>query len=75
MSCQCLIRDKLSKKLNGKREVECSSGIIDIITDEEIIEVKNIKNWKHAIGQIISYELDYINKQKRIISQVQPPEY
>ncbi|AFZ03914.1 hypothetical protein Cal6303_5024 [Calothrix sp. PCC 6303] len=28
---------------------------IDLITDTEVIEVKDIKNWKHAVGQIFAY--------------------
>jgi|GEM_PF-4377479 len=30
-------------------------GLADLITDKEIIEVKNIKNWKHSLGQIFAY--------------------
>ncbi|MDB9375119.1 hypothetical protein [Nodularia sphaerocarpa] len=46
----------------GKREVPIIDhesyllvGIADLITDEEVIEVKNIKNWKHAVGQVFAY--------------------
>lgn len=52
------IRNNLSKNLNGKTEVKCDSGYIDIVTDEEIIEVKHIDNWKHALGQVLSYHVD-----------------
>ncbi|OCQ99617.1 hypothetical protein BCD64_10785 [Nostoc sp. MBR 210] len=30
-------------------------GIADLITQDEVIEVKNIQNWKHAVGQIFAY--------------------
>ncbi len=26
-----------------------------LITDKEVIEVKDIKNWKHAVGQVFAY--------------------
>lgn len=52
----------LFQKEGGKREIpifddESGSlvGLADLITDTEIIEVKNIKNWKHAVGQVFAY--------------------
>lgn len=30
-------------------------GLVDLITYKEVIEVKNIQNWKHAVGQIFTY--------------------
>lgn len=30
-------------------------GIADLITHKEVIEIKNIKNWKHAVGQVYAY--------------------
>ncbi|BAZ15023.1 hypothetical protein NIES4071_68930 [Calothrix sp. NIES-4071] len=53
---------KLWKQEGGRREVpifDCKSlslvGIADLITDTQVIEVKDIKNFKHAIGQIYAY--------------------
>jgi hypothetical protein len=52
----------LYKIERGKREVPIFDyksialvGLADLITDTEIIEVKNINNWKHAVGQIFAY--------------------
>lgn len=56
----------LYKKLNGKIEVKTPDGFIDILTDTEIIEVKCMKNWKHAVGQILIYGEYYPNHIKRI---------
>lgn len=57
---ECLLQ--LWSQEGGKREVaifDCKSislvGIADLITHAEVIEVKNIKNFKHAIGQIYAY--------------------
>jgi hypothetical protein len=52
------IRDRLSILLNGKIEVETEFGIADIVTDKEVIEVKRLYNWKHALGQVLSYASD-----------------
>jgi hypothetical protein len=37
------------------RELKVLVGIADLITEIEVIEVKDIKNWKHAVGQIFAY--------------------
>jgi hypothetical protein len=63
-----LISDKLSKLLNGKREV-CINGNrnrIDILTDSEIIEVKNYNNRISSIGQILYYSSFYPDRILRI---------
>ena len=57
---------KLNIKLNGLLEVNTPCGKIDILTDNEIIEVKEYKLWKHALGQILSYSFYYPDKQKWI---------
>ena len=59
-------RDKLAKSLNGKTEVVIPGGRIDILSDSQIIEVKHIRNWKAALGQIIVYGSYYPHHQKRI---------
>jgi hypothetical protein len=41
-------------------------GIVDIVTDVEIIEIKKWCNWKMAIGQIITYSYYYPKHNKRI---------
>jgi hypothetical protein len=60
------IQLKLSKKLNARMEVCCPVGRIDLLTNTEIIEVKYITNWKHAIGQINAYSYFYPNHKKVI---------
>lgn len=46
---ECDIQRKLEKELGGKH-AHCQSGIVDILTQGELIEIKNWKNWKSAIG-------------------------
>lgn len=60
------VQIKLAESLNGVMEVQCKTGIADILTDTEIIEVKTVKDWKHAIGQVLIYQLEYPDKKARI---------
>ncbi len=59
-------RDKLARKLKGQTEVTTPVGRIDILTANEIIEVKSIKQWKAALGQVIAYGHYYPSHRKRI---------
>jgi hypothetical protein len=56
----------LQRKLHGDIEVETPAGFIDLMNDEMIVEIKEYSNWKHAIGQVLSYGLYYPDKQKYI---------
>lgn len=60
------IQLKLQEELGGDIEVLTETGYIDLITDNEIIEIKTGKNWKEAVGQILMYSLDYPKHSKRI---------
>lgn len=56
----------LSKQLGGKREVVTLAGNIDVLTPTEVIEVKPVKEWKAALGQVLVYGSYYPSHQKRI---------
>ncbi|MDV3002506.1 MAG: hypothetical protein N5P05_004161 (plasmid) [Chroococcopsis gigantea SAG 12.99] len=60
------IRNRLRSKIGGLSEVFTPVGRIDLLTDTEIIEVKKIKDWKAALGQILVYSAFYPEHQKRI---------
>jgi hypothetical protein len=60
------IKNKLQQELLAYSEVKCDSGKIDLLTNDKIIEIKEASNWKHAIGQIMIYGLEYPDKQKMI---------
>ena len=60
------IVDKMNIVLDGQREVNTPCGRIDILTKEQIIEVKEYKGWKAALGQILVYSNFYSEHQKRI---------
>lgn len=59
-------RDKLAKQLHGDIEIPTPNGRIDIVTFDSIIEVKQVKRWKDALGQIKAYGRFYPTHQKRI---------
>jgi len=50
----------------ARREVRCTYGVIDIVNCEYVIEVKQVRKWKQAIGQALVYALDYPDKIVRI---------
>ena len=56
----------LAKILKGKPEVPTLAGNIDLLTATEIIEVKRVKDWKHAIGQVLIYSAYFPKHRKRI---------
>ena len=53
------IQQKLNKKFNGLCEVPTKFCVIDILTHNKIIEIKNMKLWKSALGQILIYSISY----------------
>lgn len=60
------VRNRLAKEENGQIEIQTPIGFIDVLTESEIIEVKDFRNWKSAIGQVMAYGLYFPKNQKRI---------
>lgn len=60
------VRDNMAQDLNGVTEFETRSGFADVVTSEEVIEVKYVKQWKHALGQVLAYSDSLPDKQRRI---------
>lgn len=62
------IKLRLAAELKGACEVETPVGCIDILTSTELIEIKRMSKWLHAIGQIQGYYEFVSNKSvsKRI---------
>jgi hypothetical protein len=58
--------ERLHRQLGGEREVGTKAGYIDLLTSSELIEVKHVKSWKAAIGQVEVYGDYYSSHQKRI---------
>lgn len=60
------IRNRLQSQLGGLTEVATPVGRIDLLTDLEIVEVKEISEWKHAMGQVLAYSGFYPEHKRRI---------
>ena len=60
------VRDKLASQLKGKTEVMTLAGNIDILTSTEVIEVKEVRLWKAAVGQVSIYRNYYPRHTRRI---------
>lgn len=56
----------LAERLDGKIEVSTPAGKIDVLTETHVIEVKDYKGWKSAIGQVQAYSESYPKRQKAI---------
>jgi len=57
---------RLQAKLGGQTEVVTAVGRIDLLTETEIIEVKQVSDWKAALGQILTYSAFFPEHTKRI---------
>lgn len=55
------------EKYFGGKHVSCEHGVIDILTDDSLIEIKNWNKYKDSIGQILSYSLQYPNHKKIVV--------
>jgi hypothetical protein len=66
LSIEKELQRKLQKQLNAQIEVKTPVGYADLLTDTEIIEIKEITNWKSALGQILSYGSFYPTHQKSL---------
>ncbi|KAG5186210.1 FirrV-1-A34, partial [Tribonema minus] len=63
---ECDVRDDLALALGGSIEIETPAGFADVITATHVIEVKNWRNWKHALGQVLAYHAFASDKRMRI---------
>lgn len=63
---EALIQNRLHEKLGGSIEVPTEAGRIDLVTATEIIEIKEVKSWKCALGQLLVYGACYPSHQKRL---------
>jgi hypothetical protein len=56
----------LNAKYAGSIEVKTPVGYIDILTDTDLIEIKKCKDWKCALGQLLSYG-KYYPKHNKVV--------
>lgn len=55
------------EKLLSATHQKTKHGITDITTDTQIIEIKHWRNYKSALGQLLSYKDSEMNKNKNLI--------
>ncbi|MDR9900489.1 MarR family transcriptional regulator [Aetokthonos hydrillicola Thurmond2011] len=60
------VRAALLKEVGGQTEVITAVGRIDLLTSSEVIEIKNINDWKEALGKILAYSAFFPSHNKRI---------
>lgn len=54
-----MVQQQLHAEVGGNCEESTSAGRIDVITSNAIYEIKDFRNWKAAIGQILVYRSYY----------------
>lgn len=59
------VQKRLAQETKGVMK-KCLAGVVDLVSDTEIIEIKLWSNYFKAIGQIMLYGLSFPDKQKRI---------
>ncbi|AAV51136.1 putative KilA-N domain-containing protein [Acanthamoeba castellanii mimivirus] len=59
-----IIQHELREKYKGVIEIKTKSGYIDLLTDKYLVEIKDYRNWKSAIGQLLVYSVYYPKKIK-----------
>jgi hypothetical protein len=57
------IQVKVHQMFGGVREVNTPVGFIDLLTDKQLIETKIANEWKHGVGQLLSYSKFYPEHQ------------
>jgi len=50
------LQQYIHKHVGGERELQTEAGAIDLLTPTRLIEVKEYKGWKGALGQLLSYD-------------------
>lgn len=63
------IAESFKDSLKARLEVRTPVGVVDLVSDAYgmIAEIKAIKNWKHAIGQVLVYQYYFKDKCPMVI--------
>jgi hypothetical protein len=65
-SIERTIQERLHKELGGQMEAHTPVGPIDLLTKDELIEIKAIAEWKTGLGQILAKSQHYDQHSKRL---------
>lgn len=73
---EAAIQKKMEKKLGGSH-ASCPAGVVDILCETSLVEIKEWRNWKAALGQTLAYAFFYPNRMLHIhfFGELPPDEY
>lgn len=60
-----MIQLSLQSREGGEREVETPVGFIDLVTDEYVIEIKHVTDWKDG-AKVLFYAHYFESKKPRV---------
>lgn len=60
------VRDALASLVGGETEARTLSGVIDDLSEAEVIEVKYYRQWKGGLGQVLAYGSHHPTLKKRL---------
>lgn len=60
------IRQKIAHAENGTIHVPTTSGLIDILTPTEIIELAQVDAWTAGLGRVLALAMHYPDHKKRV---------
>lgn len=63
---ESVIRNAVAQKCNGSTEVQAEHGPIDVVTADEVVEVKRARKYTHALGQVLGHSEAHPEKKRRI---------
>lgn len=63
---EAFYRDAEQQRIGARREVPAGSGIADLVSRMEIVEVKVGRAWRHALGQVLAYGHHHPSLTRRI---------
>lgn len=64
--CEARVREKLASEVRGEQCVIGLHGEIDIVSPDEVIEVKRAGKYLHALGQVLGHGKTYPTKRMRV---------
>ena len=62
---ETMIQTILQKREGGEREVETPAGFVDLLTDEYVIEIKHVKDWKDG-AKVLIYAIHFPGRKPRV---------
>jgi hypothetical protein len=60
-----MVQVGLQSREGGEREVETPVGFVDLVTDEHVVEIKHVKDWKEG-AKVLLYSQFLKSKKPRV---------